>query len=927
MLNVIMMLFTLTTGHIVSIASSNGKGKPTIIPTCPIFRSTSMTNLSAEYFENIISFELCTCNVGTYHDHETNTCKRCPVGQPCVRDRRLNAPACDGTNSICSCPAGQLVSTVNNLCTSCAAGKFQPFSNVYSASCHECPKGQYDNANDRASCNDCIAGNYADETGLVVCKSCARGQHQSNTGMNTCEKCARGRASAVLASTATECTGCTPGYFADQLGLTACKECEAGYYSPHPQDNRFCQGALPGYTSNQAKSGALKCGAGKYSNEIGLPECLPCNPGMYGPPESQGLHLCLKASRGYYVPSSGATSQIACTPGHYSDINGSVICKRCVPGRSNKHYYSPHPCEKCLPGEEAPYPMAHKCDACLAGKYSPEPGGNPDCIVCPAGRIGPLDRGINCTLTLPGYTSNQARTQNVPCNPGSFAAHKGSTECTACPSGFTAHISATKVCSHCSPGRASNLVGSATQLCPACVAGRFANDIGFSECLLCADGQFSEITGAPECMLSSLGHTPKEPFRNTQIPCTLGSYSDERGLQVCKACDAGTFADTLGRLNCSNCPTGRSSTGTGNSECAACQPGKYTFTVASKFCKKCDVGMYATHTSNTNCTKCRPGSFAKDKGSVSCNNCQQGRYSNEFGTANCKMCKRGQSASHAYITCVSCQGGYAAPEEGMIECQACAPGSYANGTGNPTCTLCLPGKTNGFHHAQNCRACTKGKAQPERGSSGQYCPDCKVGFYADKNGMKSCQSCGINHYNDFVRQDKCLPCLAMKVSYGFDRPDQCGITWIITFVFLGCFLCCCSFCCWAKLGFPSLCCCCKKKNKFKQRNSKLRKKFSNASQSSHSMASQPNDWEFCRGTHSSENVQKRRMEMKRKGTIIEIPNQIPSMIPISRVERGLSQQHGGRLPKIKDEIGDDKDVVWGEVNPMMKSVEKSLSGA
>ena len=37
----------------------------------------------------------------------------------------------------------------------------------------------------------------------------------------------------------------------------------------------------------------------------------------------------------------------------------------------------------------------------------------------------------------------------------------------------------------------------------------------------------------------------------------------------------------------------------------------------------------------------------------------------------------------------------------------------------------------------------KGKAQPERGSSGQYCPDCKVGFYADKNGMKSCQSCGI----------------------------------------------------------------------------------------------------------------------------------------------------------------------------------------
>ena len=66
---------------------------------------------------------------------------------------------------------------------------------------------------------------------------------------------------------------------------------------------------------------------------------------------------------------------------------------------------------------------------------------------------------------------------------------------------------------------------------------------GSVSCKLCQDGQFS-TTGTHECMLALPGYVPLEPFRNVLVPCELGTYADQYGLQTCKNCGAGTFADT-----------------------------------------------------------------------------------------------------------------------------------------------------------------------------------------------------------------------------------------------------------------------------------------------------------------------------------------------------------------------------------------------
>ena len=255
------------------------------------------------------------------------------------------------------------------------------------------------------------------------------------------------------------------------------------------------------------------------------------------------------------------------------------------------------------------------------------------------------------------------------------------------------------------------------------------------------------------------------------------------------------------------------------------------------------------------------------------------------GTVDCKVCKKGQSASYAYISCVLCQSGYAAPEEGMAECQACVPGSYTNGSGHPTCTLCVPGKTIGQLHAHACDQCAEGKAQPEAGSALEHCPDCEVGFFADKKGMATCQSCGVSHYNDLARQESCLPCLTFEVTFGFDRPNQCSIVWIISGMLVGAVVLWCMCCCWAKLGCPCFCCKCFKSKSRQVKFKKREKKSSGRS------------W-------------KQHIEMNKQV-------QHPLSIEEGTVQVRVIQKQIPRRKKIRNEKVPVDQILWNDRNPML----------
>ena len=229
----------------------------------------------------------------------------------------------------------------------------------------------------------------------------------------------------------------------------------------------------------------------------------------------------------------------------------------------------------------------------------------------------------------------------------------------------------------------------------------------------------------------------------------------------------------------------------------------------------------------------------------------------------------------------------------MIECQACMAGTYANSSGVSECTLCEPGKTTDHLNAMKCDVCAEGKAQPKTGSSSEHCPDCKVGFFADKQGLAECQSCGISHYNDLEGQRECLPCLEFGVRFGFDRPDQCGVIWMIFGSLVGCIVLTCLFCCWAKLGFPCCCGCLKSKSKkisFKKRNT--REKAS---------TSRRNLGDRSDSVVDVSDIVKEKKEVERKLRMIE-----------SSLE----------MAKRKEEI-----VTWGPVNPSFRDANAGCYGA
>ena len=314
-------------------------------------------------------------------------------------------------------------------------------------------------------------------------------------------------------------------------------------------------------------------------------------------------------------------------------------------------------------------------------------------------------------------------------------------------------------------------------------------------------------------------------------------------------------------------------------ECIPCSSGMFTDFDGASICKECVVGKYATHTGNINCTDCRPGTHAEFPGSRTCSECQQGQFSADWAAATCKLCAKGRAADYARSSCPPCRSGYAAPKEGMAQCSACNPGSFSNGTGNGKCTPCSPGTTMELQHAQGCTACAEGKAQPKSGGASEHCPACQVGFFSNAKGAKECISCGISMYNDEENSLKCLSCLTIDVEFGFGRPEQCLITYMLLYSLLGFFAFACILCCWSKMGFP--CCCCKKKKKekgarFKTSRSKIPTPIRRGT---------PSDWEFARGTHSS----RKSLGEERVSGIIEIPNQIP--IKMSREEERLRWGH------------------------------------
>ena len=116
------------------------------------------------------------------------------------------------------------------------------------------------------------------------------------------------------------------------------------------------------------------------------------------------------------------------------------------------------------------------CDECATGQYSA--AGAATCIVCPAGKRGPVAAAASC----------------ISCIAGRFAASTGMTSCSDCSAGQYSAAGAS-TCIQCEAGKYHNQPQ--VSACIACVVGYYASNTGSQSCTLCSGEWCTENNRPP----------------------------------------------------------------------------------------------------------------------------------------------------------------------------------------------------------------------------------------------------------------------------------------------------------------------------------------------------------------------------------------------------------------------------------------------
>ena len=146
------------------------------------------------------------------------------------------------------------------------------------------------------------------------------------------------------------------------------------------------------------------CKPGSYNLANGREPCVKCAAGTYVGFEMAGA--CQFAQPGYWVPKQGATEQIACPIGTFSEGVKSRSCSVCPPGKTTKSvasiycsatcpgntYWSNGQCLRCPGPSRTPQGTGvNNVSECIAGCPTNQYWNGSSCQRCPSG-----------TYSLPG---------------------------------------------------------------------------------------------------------------------------------------------------------------------------------------------------------------------------------------------------------------------------------------------------------------------------------------------------------------------------------------------------------------------------------------------------------------------------------------------------------------------------------------------
>ena len=530
--------------------------------------------------------------------------------------------------------------------------------------------------------------------------------------------------------------------------VAVCNPCLAGYSCPGDNSRYQCPNGTFSMTS---QTNCSLCSPGTFASDVGSSACTQCPPGTAnGNTGSINSTDCVSCTPGTYNPNYGAPNCIMTGPGTFTNVTRSKYFSLCAVGMFASGYINTA-CSPCAAGTTTTQAGMSTCQStmsCPAGTYMLAA----TCAMCPAGQYSNTKNAAACTLCQQGTYAETVGSNTssacLRCPAGTYGETEGSPSsagCTPCPPGSynpTPGATSGSSCRQCKPGTFSNVIGASSDVqCTPCLAGSYSSFGGATSCDVCGPGTYGTVSGATSFASCS--------------SCRAGSFSSSLGAnssKTCISCPAGMYSPSSGSVTCTPCEPGFFASANGSAACLPCQMGSYNSDYganASSMCQLCPAGTYGLSpgaTSPALCIACSPGQYSRTLGATSfttCRLCRPGSFANSSGTSTCAACPIGTASSLAGSSspddCLPCDPGYFADVAGQSLCEPCAPGSFQNESGGASCSLCPPGSAVSSSAATRCRSCDAGFFASVSGLA--VCFPCPSGTLQLGRGGTECSGC------------------------------------------------------------------------------------------------------------------------------------------------------------------------------------------
>ena len=286
-----------------------------------------------------------------------------------------------------------------------------------------------------STCNSCDGGYYFNHSDIVgrdstdgiddgFCRVCGAGRYGKfketrQPKDETCATCPSGYFQGIEASPT--CSACPTGWHQNGHEFKYCFQIPPGSYTL----NGVAKVCERGYTCAGTNASRAPCSKGTYTNNTGSVSCIPCSPGKFS--STQASVKCMDCPSAYFQPDPEQSNCIKVNLGSIVIKGGSASL--IVPKGSKINASAPSGFTTCPAGTIGNDPPNAFCTNCTIGKSS-----TPGATLCSA-----CDKGKS--NGQPGHTCEECaretfQDQNT----------KPSSNCNACPSGFTNKVKGASIC-------------------------------------------------------------------------------------------------------------------------------------------------------------------------------------------------------------------------------------------------------------------------------------------------------------------------------------------------------------------------------------------------------------------------------------------------------------------------------------------------